>query len=59
MKADNKCTWVDTAKEKGEPLIINIKMLARYRKYLANARKNNGNVQYWQTRINNLLAKNP
>ena len=30
-----------------------------YKKYLANAKKNNGNVQYWETRIRNLLTKNP
>ena len=52
-------TWDNDAKEKGEWTIYNIRLLARYQRLLAKARKENGNIQYWETRIRNLIAKNP
>lgn len=52
-------TWLGQAKEKGEWTIQNKRLLARYKRLLWNAQKNNGNIHYWETRINNLLAKNP
>lgn len=59
IRRSNESTWLAYAQEREEPLMINVKLLARYKKYLANAKKNNGNVQYWETRIRNLLTKNP
>lgn len=59
IRRSTESTWLAYAQEREEPLIINVKLLARYKKYLANAKKNNGNVQYWETRIRNLLTKNP
>tara|TARA_R110002012_G_scaffold26641_2_gene86206 strand:- start:2690 stop:2878 length:189 start_codon:yes stop_codon:yes gene_type:complete len=59
IRRSDESTWLAYAQEREEPLMINVKLLARYKKYLANAKKNNGNVQYWQTRIRNLLTKNP
>ena len=53
------CTWKGDANDKGEPIIKNMRLLARYKRLLWNAQKNNGNVQYWKTRIENLIAKNP
>ncbi len=59
IRIEDQCTWIAYAQEREKPLMINVKLLARYKKYLANAKKNNGNVQYWETRIRNLLTKNP
>jgi len=59
IRRSDESTWIAYAQEREEPLIINVKLLVRYKKYLANAKKNNGNVQYWETRIRNLLTKNP
>jgi GT2 family glycosyltransferase len=52
-------TWHHDAKEKGEWTIYNIRLLARYQRLLAKAKKENGNIQYWETRIRNLISKNP
>ena len=52
-------TWLGQAKQNGEWTIQNIRLLARYKRLHRNAKKNNGNVYYWEIRINNLIAKNP
>jgi hypothetical protein len=56
---NNQSTWLGQAQENGKWTIQNKRLLARYKRLLWNAKKNNGNVHYWQTRINNLIAKNP
>jgi len=54
------CTWKGDANDKGEPTIKNIRLLARYKRLYWKAKKNNsGTAYYWQTRILNLIAKNP
>jgi phage pi2 protein 07 len=53
------CTWEGDAKNKGEWTIQNVRLLARYKRLLWNAEKNGGNVHYYKTRIENLIAKNP
>lgn len=52
-------TWLGQAKQNGEWTIQNKRLLARYKRLLWNAKQNGGNVHYWETRINNLIAKNP
>lgn len=53
------CTWKGDANDKGEWTIKNIRLLARYKRLLWNAKQNGGNVHYWETRIDNLIHKNP
>jgi len=56
---NNQSTWLGQAQENGEWTIQNKRLLARYKRLHWNAKKNNGNVHYWETRIKNLIAKNP
>ncbi len=59
IRLNTDSTWDKDAKEKGEWNIYNLRLLARYQRLLTKARKENGNIQYWETRIRNLISKNP
>ena len=59
IRLNTDSTWDKDAKEKGEWNIYNLRLLARYQRLLAKAKKENGNIQYWETRIRNLISKNP
>ena len=37
IRRSDESTWIAYAQEREEPLIINVKLLVRYKKYLANA----------------------